>query len=276
MHPAQKLQARRHGMIRVGQQAIGLPGFSSAEEMRPPENPERAADPIASTLALARGRWEREEADRLAKAKTQWSARSEKRLAISRIGAQRAESAREQMRRRLEKVEDSLAARTFELAEARIAIEQERVRWSQSPIAAQAQKAARDLQAERRTKIGLRLVRDLSWTTLLAAIAILAAQRATPIAASVWRHETGSQSVVKPLLQQTGIMNGNMPHAVVIVPLVRLRMQPSGRARVESTLPKGVRVALLARRGKWLLVRGPAGAAQEGWVSVSALENSPP
>jgi hypothetical protein len=262
--------------MKVGQEAIGLPGFLPAAETRLRDDGETISDASASALAHARERWKREEGERLARAQTEWATKSEKRLAISRIGAQRAESAREQMRRRLEKLEDSLAARTFELAEARIAIEQERVRWSQSPIAAQAQKAARDLQAERRTKIGLRLVRDLSWTTLLAAIAILAAQRATPIAAGVWRHETGSQSVVKPLLQQTGIMNGNMPHAVVIVPLVRLRMQPSGRARVESTLPKGVRVALLARRGKWLLVRGPAGAAQEGWVSVSALENSPP
>jgi hypothetical protein len=261
-------------MIRVGQQALGLPGFSSADEVSTPDDVEPASDPIASALTLARGRWQREEADRLARAKTEWVTKSEKRLAVSRIGAQRAESALEQLRRRLEKVEDNLAARTFELAEARIAIEQERVRWSESPIAAQAKKAARDLQFQRRIKIAVNLTRDFAWGALVVALAVVAADRAVPVASGVWKHETGSQSVIKPLLRQAGIDIDRLPHAKIVL-AAKLRVHPSSTARPSGSLSRGAQVTLLGRRGKWMLVRS-ADDVEQGWIQVSALEDSSP
>jgi hypothetical protein len=257
----------------MGQPAPTLSQFTTAEGSR--EDKDSSGDPVAMAVARARAQWERDESERLLDVESAWRAKAEKRLAISRIGAQRAESAMQQMQRRLQKVEHELAARVLEIARVKSEIEQERVRWAQSPMAAQGKKAARDLQFERRLKIALGLTRDFAWGALVVALAVLASERAFPVATGVWNHETGSRSVIKPLLRQAGIDTDHLPHAIVVVPVARLRSHPSGAASMTASLSKGAQVSLLGRHGKWLLVRTPD-TAQQGWVQISALENSAP
>lgn len=256
----------------MGQQATGLSQIRAIET-----SPDEGApdDAVAMAVARARAHWERDESERLADKQSAWKAEAGKRLAISRIGAQRAEAAMEQMRRQLQKAERELEILTAQLAQARIDTEQERVRWSRSPMAAQAQKAARDLQFERRMKIGMRLTRDFAWGVLVVALAVLAASRAGPVATDVWKHETGSQSLTKPLLRQAGIETDHLPHAVVVSAVAKLRAHPSSAAWATGSLPRGARVTLLGRRGKWMLVRN-AESTEQGWVHLSALENATP
>jgi hypothetical protein len=256
----------------MGQQATGLSQIRAIKS-----SPDEGApdDPVARAVARARSQWERDETERLADKQSAWKAQADKRLAISRIGAQRAEAAMQQMQRQLQKVERELAARVSEVARVRAEAEQERMRWSQSPAAAQAQKAARDLQFERRIKIALRLTRDFAWGVLVVALAVLTASRAGPVATGVWKHETGSQSMIKPLLRHAGIETDHLPHAVVVIPVAKLRAHPSSAASTTASLSKGARVSLLGRRGKWMLVRS-ADTAEQGWVQLSALEDATP
>jgi hypothetical protein len=256
----------------MGQQTTTLSKFTAVESSRDDDS---SSDPVAMAVARARAQWERDENERLLDVESAWKAKAEKRLAISRIGAQRAESAMQQMQRRLQKVEHELAARISEVARLKYEAEQARVLWAQSPAAAQAQKAARDLQFERRMKIAVRLTRDFAWGVLVVALAVLAAERAVPVATGVWKHETGSRSVIKPLLRQAGIDTDYLPHAVVVAPVARLRSHPSSAARQTALLAKGTRVTLLGRRGRWLLVSN-ADATEQGWVQLSTLENSTP
>lgn len=257
----------------MGQQATGLSRFAAAKGSYKDEV--ATDDPIATAVARARAQWERDETERLLDKQSAWKAQADKRLAISRIGAQRAESAVQQMQMQLQKVERELAARILEISRVKEEVDEERARWNQSPAAAQAQRAARDLQFERRVKIGIRLTRDFAWGGLVVALAVLAASRAVPVATGVWRHETGSQSMIKPLLRHAGIDTDHLPHAVVITPVARLRTHPSGAAAATWSLSKGARVSLLERRGRWMLVRS-ADTSEQGWVQVSALEDATP
>lgn len=255
----------------MGQQPTGLSNFADAIAGERPDG-----DAISAAVDRARAQWQRYEAERLAEAEAAWTAKAEKRLSISRIGAQRAELALEQMRRRLEKVEAELAARIAESARVREEAEAERARWMQSPMAAQAKKAARDLQLQRRAKIALQLTRDFAWGVLVVALALLAAQRAVPVATGVWNHETGSQSVIKPLLRQAGIETDRLPHGIVAVSSAKLRAHPSSAAWITASLARGARVTLLGRRGKWMLVRAGESGEHQGWTPASALEAAPP
>ena len=256
----------------MGQQATG---FSQIRAIEPSPDDGLQDDAVAVAVARARAQWERDESERLADKQSAWKAEAEKRLAISRIGAQRAEAAMEQMRRQLQKAERDLDILTAQLGQARIDTERERVRWSQSPMIAQAQKAARDLQFERRVKIALRLSRDFAWGVLVVALAVLAASRAGPVATGVWKHETGSQSLTKPLLRQAGIDTDNLPHAVVVSDVAKLRARPTSAALTTASLPRGALVTVIGRRGKWMLVRN-AESTEQGWVQLSALENASP
>jgi hypothetical protein len=222
-------------------------------------------------------RQEAEEYWRLPEAESA-AAKEDKRLTIARITAQRAESALGQLSRRLERTEANLAARTAELAHARAAYEEERIRGSQTPLAEQAQKAAREAQFERRVRTALRLVRDLGLTVLVVALAVLATQRAAPVAMGVWQHEAGPNSEVRPLLEKAGLAKeqASLAHAMVAAPTAHLRSRPASSASVVATLSHNQRVTLLRRRGKWMLVQiGENTNPQQGWVAASALEDSP-
>lgn len=206
------------------------------------------------------------------------TSKEDKRLTIARIAAQRAESALSQMTRQLERTEANLAARTTELAHARAAHEEERARWADGPITGQGHKAARAAKFERRTRIALRLVRDLALTVLVVALAILATQHAVPVAKDVWRHKSGPNSDVRPLFEKVGLAKGtaSAAHATVAAPTAHLRSRPASGASVVGTLSHDERVTLLRRHGKWMLVQtGDTPNQQQGWVTASSLEDAP-
>jgi hypothetical protein len=244
----------------------------------PGENPH--SDEIEAAVAEARQQWEIELAERLAEAEACWTDKSEKRLAIARGTAQRAESALEELRRELVRTQAGLAAREKELAEVHAAHERERERWRQSPAAGQQAKAARDLQFQRRAKISLRVLRDMALTVLVMALAMLASERAAPIAKDVWRQETGPNSHLRPLLQQAGVPvkdAGAIRRTFVDAPAVNLHARPAKGASIVGTLSRDVEVTPLRRHGIWVLVRVGSGADQwQGWIAGASLKEIGP
>jgi hypothetical protein len=242
------------------------------------ENP--CPDEIQAPFEQARQQWQMELAERLAEAEACWTDKSEKRLAIARGTAQRAESALEDLRRELMRTQAHLAARETELAEIHATHERERERWRQSPAAAQHAKAARDLQFQRRAKIGFRLMRDMALTVLVMALAMLASERAAPIATDVWRQETGPNSHLRPLLQRASIPmkdTGTSPRTLVDAPAVNLRAHPAKGASIVGTLSRDVEVTPVRRHGIWVLVRVGSGSDQwQGWIAEASLKEIGP
>ncbi len=244
----------------------------------PGENP--GADLVGAAVEQARQQWQLELAERLAEAEACWTDKSEKRLAIARGTAQRAESALEDLRREFMRTQAHLAARENELADIHATHERERERWRQSPGAAQQAKAARDLQFQRRAKIGFRLIRDLALTVLVMALAMLASERAAPIATDVWRQETGPNGHLRPLLQRAGIPMkdaGTSTHTFVDAPAVNLRAHPAKGASIVGTLSRDVEVTPVRRHGKWVLVLVGSGADRwQGWIAEASLKEIGP
>jgi hypothetical protein len=242
------------------------------------ENP--GADLVEAAVERAREQWQIELTERLAEAEACWTDKSEKRLAIARGTAQRAESALEDLRRELVRTQATLAAQEKELSETRSAHERERERWRQSPAAAQQAKAARDLQFQRRAKIALRLILDLALTVLVMALAMVTSERAAPIATDVWRHETGPNGDLRPLLQRAGIPvkdAGASPRTFVDAPVANLRAHPAKGAPIVGTLSRDVEVTPMRRHGRWVLVRIGSGADQwQGWVADASLKEIGP
>jgi hypothetical protein len=247
--------------------------FVESGELRLPV-PGAIAEHPAVSAALQR--WQKEEAARLADAEIAWTGRSDKRLNIARIAAQRAESALEQVQRQLDRAHTNLVARETELSQLLSLHQEERERWNQSPAAAQKQQAERDLQFERRMKIALRLARDLAVTVCVIAASVVVGDRATPIVANMLRQETGERSHIGPLLQKAGVpfpITDTAPQALITARVVRLRAEPDPGAVVTGRLWRNEAVVPIVSSGTWVLVRiGAAPHEQRGWLPATALK----
>jgi hypothetical protein len=235
----------------------------------------RVVDRNTQSGDVDRQLWLAEQHQRLADAEAEWEARNRNRTAAARMTVQRAEASMAQLRRQLQQTHEALAGKDAEIAKAWAACEQERARWTDSPVAAQQKKAARAEQFERFVKPVLRVGREFAWTALVVGLAILAAQRAAPVAVGVWKQEIGPNSHLKPLLAKAGlpvIAPQKAAGWTVAVPIANLRTRPASGAPVLMVLPLNAAVVPAATHGKWTFVRTGDGATeQQGWVATTSL-----
>ena len=242
----------------------------------PPPPPVETASQAQDAVEQARQRWEAEERQRLADAEAMWEARNRNRTATARMTVQRAEATMEELRRQLAQAQQALDEKDSEIAKAWAACDQERARRN-SPAEAQQQRTARSLQFGQRLKMMLHVTREFAWTALVAALAILAAQRAAPLAVGVWKQEMGPNGHLKPLLQEAAGFRLSPPKVsqvwTVSAPIANLRTRPTSAAPILMVLPLNAAVTPVATRGKWTFVRvGEGAAAQQGWVQASLLQ----
>lgn len=251
--------------------------FTESGELWAPDPPAHPLDaaPMRAPVEDDRKLWLAEQHQRLADAEAEWEARNRNRTAAARMTVQRAEASMAQLRLQLRKTQEALDVKDAEIAKAWAACEQERARWTNSPAAAQQQQSARAQQFERRMKTVLRVGREFAWTALVVGLAILAAQRAAPVAVGVWKAETGPNSHLKPLLAKAGlpvVAPAKIAGWTVAVPIANLRTRPAGGAPVLMVLPLNTAVTPSATYGKWTFVRtGDGATAQQGWVATSSL-----
>lgn len=246
-------------------------GEPSTPSPPPPSPSAETPLPAPDAVEQARQHWAAEERQRLADAEAVWEARNRNRVATARMTVQRADATMQELHRQLADAQKSLTEKNAELAKAWAACEQERMRVPNSPIAAQERKAARELAFERRAKIALRLTCRAAWTTLVVALALLAFQRSAPVAASLWKQETGPNSRLRTLLSATTAEK--VPAWTVAAPIANLRSRPLSSAPILMVLPLNASVTQVAARGKWSFVRvGEGAAAQQGWVLTSSLQ----
>jgi len=245
-----------------------------------PPAPVDAASQAQEAVEQARQRWEAEERQRLADAEAAWEARNRNRTATARMTVQRAEATMEELHRQLAQAQKALDEKDAEIAQAWAACEQERTRRN-SPAEAQQQRATRALQSGQRLKMLFHVTREFAWTALVVALAILAAQRAAPLAVGVWKQELGPNGHLKPLFQEAAGFRLSPAKAspiwTVSAPIANLRTRPSPGAPVLMVLPLNAAVTPVATHGKWTFVRvGEGAAAQQGWVQASALRSPKP
>jgi hypothetical protein len=243
--------------------------FTESGELRAPDRKAQSGD-VERQLSLA------EQHQRLADAEAEWEARNRNRTAAARMTVQRAEASMAQLHRQLQQTQEALAGKDAEIAKAWAACEQERARFTDSPVAAQQQKTARAQQFERRMKTVLRVGREFAWTALVVALAILAAERAAPVAVGVWKQETGPNSHLKPLFAKAGlpvIAPQKAAGWTVAVPIANLRTRPAPGAPILMVLPLNAAVTPSATYGKWTFVHvGDGASEQQGWVAASSLK----
>jgi SH3 domain-containing protein len=246
-----------------------------------------------AALAKAEKKWRSEEAPRLAAAEARWQETVAARLEDAQARFERADSAlsdskacSEALRHELAAAQASLAHREIEVAEARAALDQERVRMNQVPISLEERKPSWEADAdERRAMFRRRLFRDFAIVACLAGLAFMLFPRVQPVVAEVWPHNLSIRNNLQPLLQMAGLSDrysptapaelqpAGQPHALVNVRVANLRENPSIGAAVVVKLARNVEVTTLKRRGDWMFVQIGDGAEQkQGWVSSTVLK----
>jgi hypothetical protein len=275
----------------------------------------RAQQDIEAALAKAKSVWKGDEAARIAAAEAKGREENAQVLADLTVRFNQSEAALTDARAQLEarrskgedrevlRLRDELAAMQVAMAEherdateARFAVEQASHRY-EAPIvtidkpqdwrAEEAQAEAR----ERRVQFARRLIRDVALAGAVAGLLVIAYVKfGTTVSDQVWPRIEPLTTGMEPILRQVGLSSGSpriapvtapaapVTHSVIGVRAANIRSGPSTANPVVATLSRDREVAVLERRGDWVLARfdGADGKNQQGWVFGSFLKDVPP